>query len=418
MTADVSTHGSETASILKQPRTVWAIAFACVIAFMGIGLVDPILKGIASELHASPTQTELLFTSYLAITGLMMLITSFVSSRLGARLTLLIGLALIVIFALLAALSGSVEAIIGFRAGWGLGNALFISTALATIVGAASGGTNQAIIVYEAALGLGIAVGPLLGGLLGSISWRGPFFGVSGLMVVAFVAILILLPREKGVVREKTRLSAPLRALGNRPLLVLALSAFFYNFGFFVLLAYTPFAPGLTGFNPLGLGLTFFGWGIAVAVTSVWVAPVLTARLPRSIVLAIVMGVLALDLIVAGVFVTTTAALIACVVVGGLMLGVINTVLTESTMEATDLPRSVASSTYSFVRFMGGAAAPPAAAAIAAATNGSVPFFVGGVSVLVATTLILTGRRQLRRIDGRVETPKDEAEDIGLGEVT
>ncbi len=418
MTADVSTHGSETASILKQPRTVWAIAFACVIAFMGIGLVDPILKGIASELHASPTQTELLFTSYLAITGLMMLITSFVSSRLGARLTLLIGLALIVIFALLAALSGSVEAIIGFRAGWGLGNALFISTALATIVGAASGGTNQAVIVYEAALGLGIAVGPLLGGLLGSISWRGPFFGVSGLMVVAFIAILILLPREKGVVREKTRLSAPLRALGNRPLLVLALSAFFYNFGFFVLLAYTPFAPGLTGFNPLGLGLTFFGWGIAVAVTSVWVAPVLTARLPRSIVLAIVMGVLALDLIVAGVFVTTTAALIACVVVGGLMLGVINTVLTESTMEATDLPRSVASSTYSFVRFMGGAVAPPAAAAIAAATNGSVPFFVGGVSVLVATTLILTGRRQLRRIDGKVETPKDEAEDIGLGEVT
>jgi hypothetical protein len=67
---------------------------------------------------------------------------------------------------------------------------------------------------------------------------------------------------------------------------------------------------------------------------------------------------------------------------------------------------------------MGGAVAPPAAAAIAAATNGSVPFFVGGVSVLGATTLILTGRRQLRRIDGRVEPPKDEAEDIGLGEVT
>ena len=52
------------------------------------------------------------------------------------------GLALIVVFATLAGLSGSVEAIIGFRAGWGLGNALFISTALATIVGAASGGSG------------------------------------------------------------------------------------------------------------------------------------------------------------------------------------------------------------------------------------------------------------------------------------
>ena len=68
--------------------------------------------------------------------------------------------------ALLCALSPSVDAIIGFRAGWGLGNALFISTALATIVGAASGGSEAAIILYEAALGIGIAVGPLLGGLL------------------------------------------------------------------------------------------------------------------------------------------------------------------------------------------------------------------------------------------------------------
>ena len=406
----------DTASILKQPRTVWAIAFACVIAFMGIGLVDPILKGIATELDATPTQTELLFTSYLAITGVMMLITSFVSSRIGARLTLLIGLALIVVFSLLAALSGTVEGIIGFRAGWGLGNALFISTALATIVGAASGGTASAIILYEAALGLGIAVGPLVGGLLGEISWRGPFFGVAVLMAIAFVAILVLLPREKGVVREKTRLSAPLRALGDHGLLILALAALFYNIGFFTLLAYSPFAPGLESFGAMQLGFTFFGWGLAVAVTSVWVAPLLTARMKRSSVLAIAMTLLAVDLAVAGAFVADTVVLIVCIVAGGLMLGVINTVLTEAVMEATDLPRSVASSAYSFVRFIGGAAAPPAAAAIAAATNSSIPFFVGGASVLVATGLIVFGRRALRRIDAGVETDAVEAEAITVGD--
>ena len=49
-------------SILRQPRAVWAVAFACVIAFMGIGLVDPILPAIAESLEATPTQTELLFT--------------------------------------------------------------------------------------------------------------------------------------------------------------------------------------------------------------------------------------------------------------------------------------------------------------------------------------------------------------------
>ena len=123
-------------NILKQPTAVWAVAFASVIAFMGIGLVDPILPAIAKSLQATPTQTEMLFTSYLLITGAAMFFTSWISSRIGAKRTLLIGLALIVIFALAAGLSQNVESIIGFRAGWGLGNALFISTALATIVGA------------------------------------------------------------------------------------------------------------------------------------------------------------------------------------------------------------------------------------------------------------------------------------------
>ena len=170
----MSSHHSSSPSLLKQPKAVWAVAFACVIAFMGIGLVDPILPAISADLGATPAQTMLLFTSYLLVTGLAMFFTSFVSSRIGAKRTLLIGLALIVVFAALAGASDSVGMIIGFRAGWGLGNALFISTALATIVGAASGGADSAIILYEAALGLGIAIGPLLGGALGSISLARP----------------------------------------------------------------------------------------------------------------------------------------------------------------------------------------------------------------------------------------------------
>ncbi len=190
---------SRTPSVWKQPAQVWAVAFACVVAFMGIGLVDPILPAIAESLEATPVETELLFTSYLLVTGLAMLVTSWISSRIGAKATLLVGLGLIVVFAFLCAISGSVDAVIGFRAGWGLGNALFISTALATIVGAASGGSSAAIVLYEAALGLGIAVGPLLGGILGEQSWRGPFFGVVALMAIAFIAVLVLLrgPGEK-----------------------------------------------------------------------------------------------------------------------------------------------------------------------------------------------------------------------------
>ncbi|CAN5143472.1 MFS transporter [soil metagenome] len=401
-------------SILKQPKQVWAVAFACVIAFMGIGLVDPILPVIAADLKATPTETELLFTSYLLITGLAMLITSWVSSRIGPKRTLMIGLGLIVLFALLAALGGSVEAVIAFRAGWGLGNALFISTALATIVGAASGGTSSAIILYEAALGLGIAIGPLLGGLLGSISWRGPFFGTATLMAIGFIAITLLLKKEDRSQLQPTRLSAPLRALRNPALALLAGAALLYNIGFFVLLAYTPFP---LGFEAMGIGLTFFGWGVALAVTSVWVAPLLTARMPRTTVLAIVLPLLALDLVAAGVFINSQAGLVTSVVVGGLLLGVLNTVLTESVMEATDLPRSVASSAYSAVRFIGGAVAPPLATTLAATFTAATPYFVGAFSVALSATLIIVGRRALSRVNGEQPEPAEtEAEAITIGD--
>src|SRR3954469_19701218 len=116
---DDMTHATDTnTSILKQPKAVWAVAFACVIAFMGIGLVDPILPALATQLDASPSQVELLFTSYFAITGISMLVTGFVSSPIGPPKAVPPGLGLVVIFSPLAGASGSIGQIVGFRAGW------------------------------------------------------------------------------------------------------------------------------------------------------------------------------------------------------------------------------------------------------------------------------------------------------------
>ncbi|PPG43523.1 MFS transporter [Rathayibacter sp. AY2B5] len=408
-----SPHSPAQGSILKQPLAVWAVAFAAVIAFMGIGLVDPILPAIAESLQATPTETSLLFTSYLVITGVVMFFTSWLSSRIGAKKTLMIGLVLIVVFAALAGTAGSVEGVIGFRAGWGFGNALFISTALSTIVGAASGGSSAAIVLYEAALGIGIAIGPLLGGILGSVSWRGPFFGTAVLMAVGFIAIATLL-REDGPKPAPTPLSAPFAALKVPAIRTLAGAALFYNIGFFVLLAYTPYPLGL---DEMGLGFTFFGWGLGVAVTSVFVAPLLTRRLPRTVVLRSVLLLLALDLIAGGLVISSRVGLIVCIIVGGLLLGVVNTVLTECVMEATDLPRSVASSAYSGVRFLGGAIAPPAASALAAAISPAFPMYAAAGAVAVAALIVLLGRRTLARADAHEPEPElVEAQAITLGE--
>jgi MFS family permease len=64
------TSAGSAASPFRQPKAVFAVAFACVVSFMGIGLVDPILPAISHELHASPSEVTLLFTSYLVVTDL------------------------------------------------------------------------------------------------------------------------------------------------------------------------------------------------------------------------------------------------------------------------------------------------------------------------------------------------------------
>jgi MFS transporter, ACDE family, multidrug resistance protein len=374
-----------------QPKAVWAVAFACVVAFMGIGLVDPILPAIAKGLEATPSQVSLLFTSYFAVTGVCMLVTGWVSSRIGPRKTLLAGLTLVVVFSLLAGLSGSIGGIVGFRAGWGLGNALFIATALSVIVGAASGGVSGAIILYEAALGLGIASGPLLGGLLGDISWRGPFFGTSALMGVGFVAILTLLePLPKP--ERKVSLADPLRALRHRGLLVVALVALAYNFGFFTLLAYTPF-PLHMGAH--ALGLVFFGWGLLLAISSVFVAPRLKQRFGAAATLGATFAGIAVLLAVMGAGEQTPAVLAVCVIVAGAFLGVVNTVLTEAVMHVAPVERPIASSAYSFVRFAGGAIAPFLAGKLAEWVSPQTPFFVGAGAVAVALVILVAGRRYL-----------------------
>jgi MFS family permease len=365
------------------------VAFACVISFMGIGLVDPILPALAGSLHATPSQVSLLFTSYLVVTAVAMLVVGAVSSRIGAKRTLIVGLVLIVVFAGLAGTSDTIGGIVGFRAGWGLGNALFIATSLAVIVASASGGFAGAIILYETALGLGIAVGPLLGGELGSISWRGPFFGVAALMAIALVATIVLVPSLPRPERP-TSLSAPLKALRHRGLLTMGLMALLYNWGFFTMLGYAPYPMKL---NAHELGLVFTGWGLLVALFSVFFAPRLQARFGTVPVLYVNLAALGVVMAVIAAGVQTPSAVIVAVIVSGAFIGINNTLTTQAVMLVSPVERPVASSAYGFVRFIGGGLAPFAAGKLADATSLSVPFYLGGVAFVLAIAVLASGHR-------------------------
>jgi MFS transporter, ACDE family, multidrug resistance protein len=394
-----SDHGHDSApathSPFRQPKAVWAVAFACVISFMGIGLVDPILPALAGQLDATPSQVTLLFTSYLVVTAVAMLVTGWVSSRLGAKRTLLAGLVLIVAFSALAGATGSIDGIIGFRAGWGLGNALFIATSLAVIVGSASGGFAGAIVLYETALGVGIATGPLLGGLLGDISWRGPFFGVAALMAVALVATAVLLPRTPAPGRPES-LIEPLAALRHRALATTSVTGLLYNWGFFTMLGYAPF---LMNMSAIQLGWVFFAWGLLVAVFAVFGAPALRGWFgtPRTLYGNLVL--MAADLTLIGLFPDEPGVVTGAVIAAGAFIGVNNTLVTTAVMSIAPVPRPVASATYGFVRFIGGGLAPYAAGKLVEHFNAHVPFVLGAVSVVAGAVLLGTVHGPLTEAD-------------------
>ncbi len=387
-------------SPFRQPKGVWAVAFACVVSFMGIGLVDPILPALSKQLKASPSSVELLFTSYLVVTAVAMLVTGWVSSRIGGKRTLVAGLVLIVGFSALAGSSDTINGIIGFRAGWGLGNALFIATSLAVIIGAASGGFSGAIILYETALGVGIALGPLVGGELGAISWRGPFFGVTVLMTISLVATMLFVDATPRSARP-TSILEPLRALRHRGLAIMSLTALGYNWGFFTLLAYAPF-PMHLGIHQLGY--VFTGWGILVAVFAVFVAPRVQARFGTPRTLYVNLALLAIDLVVIAAFTSSQITLIVAVIVSGAFVGLNNTLTTQAVMLIAPVDKPVASAAYGFVRFIGGGLAPYFASRLAADINVHVPFYVGAGTVAAAIGVLATGHSLLTRAEqGRAE---------------
>jgi ACDE family multidrug resistance protein len=385
-----------------QSITVWAVFGAGIVAFMGIGLIDPILPEIAAKLQADPGQVSLLFTSYSALMSLSMLITGVLTKKLGTKWTLLLGMAFVTVFSLLSGLSDQIGILIGYRAFWGFGNALFIATALTTIISASTNGTSKAVILYEAAIGLGFSMGPLLGGLLGNLSWRWPFFAVTVLMGLAFVVLVKTMPTPAKVVaastdgRKHTGFGDLFRALKHWPLVLLGITALLYNFGFFTILGFGPFVMGL---DILGIGFVFMGWGVLVALTSVLLAPAMKKKYGTIKSLSATLVFFVALLAVMGLSVNVQAVVIVGVILSGAAIGNANTLLTTAAMNAAPVERSTASAAYNFLRFIGSAIAPALAAFLAAAVAPQAPFLLASGLVAVALVLMVSLRHHIKHVD-------------------
>jgi MFS family permease len=216
-------------------------------------------------------------------------------------------------------------------------------------------------------------------------------------MTVGLVLIVTLL-KAPPKPAAKTTLSAPIRALAHGGLSTTAFTALFYNFAFFTILAFTPFILNL---SPYGIGAVFFGWGVCVALASVFGAPPLRRRIGSVNVLYLALALLAVFQI--GIALSGHAGVIVFTVLSGIPIGLNNTVFTESAMEVSDAPRPVASAGYNFVRWMGGALAPFIATKLGEEIGVAVPYALGAACCVVGMAVLYTRRHHLRalsRVDG------------------
>ena len=112
----------------------------------------------------------------------------------------------------------------------------------------------------------------------------------------------------------------------------------------------------------------------------------------------IVLFFIALTLAVMGLNIDHQAVLIACVILIGGFLGINNTLVTTAVMEVAPVERSVASSAYSFVRFVGGAVAPWLSTKLAEWVNESFPYYFGAFCVILSLLVFFSGRKYMVNI--------------------
>lgn len=357
---------------------------AVFLAFMGMGVVDPILPDIALKLGANHWQVEMLFSAYILMMAFMMLPAGILAVKLGDKAIMVIGLGLVSFFASLCAFSNSIFDLSLFRAGWGFSNALFFATALIVLI-ALSKDYHKAVGLFEGAIGFGISAGPLLGGFLGEHSWRYPFLATGVLSFCAFLAVFFFVKVPKSENKRKTITFNDLKLLfTNKKFILISIAAMLYFYGFIVILAYSPLVVSL---NPLEMGLLFFGWGLALAYGSIIISTKLEKIFEVRNIIPFSIALFAIVLLII-MQIETKSLMSMLIILSGLLSGVNNSLLTSYVMEV-DFEKNIISGGFNFLRWMGAATAPVLSGFIAGVFNDMhLPFLFAAIFSLISFGLL------------------------------
>ncbi|MEU1273091.1 MFS transporter [Streptomyces sp. NPDC005799] len=163
-------------------------------------ILNVALPTLVRELGATTTQLQWIVDAYALVFAGLMLVSGSSADRFGRRRVFTGGLAVFGAASAWAAYSGSVGTLIAARAGMGVGAAMMMPATLSIItdVFRDPGERRRAIGVWAATSGLGIAIGPVAGGLLLEHFWWGSVFWVNIPFAMAgLVCARLLVPESR-----------------------------------------------------------------------------------------------------------------------------------------------------------------------------------------------------------------------------
>ncbi len=189
-------------------RRRWVILGVVVVALLAIVIDNTVLnvalKTIASPaskggIDASQSELEWAINSYTLVFAGLLFTFGVIGDRIGRKRVLMIGLLLFGLGSLFSAYSHSPDQLIAARAVMGLGGAAVMPQTLSIIANVFEPAERaKAIGIWTAAVGIGVAIGPVLGGLLLTHFWWGSVFLINvPVTAVGAAAALILVPESR-----------------------------------------------------------------------------------------------------------------------------------------------------------------------------------------------------------------------------
>lgn len=194
----------------KQNMTLTILLVNLFIAFLGIGLVIPVLPTIMNELNLSGSVVGNLVAAFAIIQLIVSPIAGRWADKYGRKRMIVLGLLIFSLSELLFGLGKTVEVLFASRFLGGISAAFIMPAVTAFIADITTLETRPKALGYmSAAISTGFIIGPGLGGFLAEIATRLPFFTASLFALIAAALSLITLRepernQEGGAMEQKT----------------------------------------------------------------------------------------------------------------------------------------------------------------------------------------------------------------------